>query len=92
MSFTSICLLVLVALIILCLLFVFFNVFFALLPVALIAILLLWLIYHFSQKRHGHDEQATVFWQKPRNEPSSSSSRKRKPARDVTTKDVDKKR
>lgn len=82
MSFISIALLVLVALIILCFLFIFFKMFFALLPVALIAILFLWLFYYLTR---GHDKNDS-----PDIYHSDNKSSGRKPARDVSTKDVDK--
>lgn len=90
MSLGGIIALVLAAVIILALLFIFFHVFIALLPVALIAILVIWLIYHFS--RHKNENQ----W------PSNDSGFQdftfdmnrnqrwpHKKARNVTTKDVD---
>lgn len=82
MTFLSIAALVLVALIILCLLFVFFQMFFALLPVALIAVLLLWLLYHFS-RRKTEPVKPEVF-------NGSQQTQTRKRARNVSTKDVDK--
>lgn len=82
MTFLSIAVLVLVALIILCLLFVFFQMFFALLPVALIAVLLLWLLYHFFRRKTAPA--------KPETFDGPQQTRTRKQARNVSTKDVDK--
>lgn len=88
-SFLGIVALVLVALIILSLLFVFFKALLFLLPVAIIAIAIIWLVSWLARKRSKNTmTSATDFsWFK---ETNSASSNSRKPARNVTTKDIDK--
>ena len=89
MSFLGIVTLVLVALIILSLLFVFFKAFILLLPVALIAIGVMWLVLWISGKRNKNRVPAsgTYFdWFKA-SEPEPNNTRKR--ARNVTIKDID---
>lgn len=89
MSFLGIVTLVLVALIILSLLFVFFKAFVLLLPVALIAIGVMWLVLWISGKRNKNRVPAsrTYFdWFKA-SEPEPKNTRKR--ARNVTIKDID---
>ena len=85
----EIVILVLVALIILSLLFVLFKAFILLLPVAIIAILLIWLIYRFTGRKNKDNMPSSGNYHAWFNS-SSSSSRPRKKARNVTTKDVDK--
>lgn len=86
MSFLGIVTLVLVALIILSLLFVFFKAFILLLPVALIAIGVMWLVLWISGKRNKNRVPAsrTYF---DCSEPEPKNTRKR--ARNVTIKDID---
>lgn len=86
-SFLGIVALVLVALIILSLLFVFFKAFLFLLPVAIIAVAIIWLVSWISRKRNKNAMTGTTdfSWFK-----ESSSNKSRKPARNVTTKDIDK--
>lgn len=89
MSFLGIAVLVLVALIILSLLFVFFKAFILLLPVALIAIGILWLVFWISGKRNKNKvpTSGSYFdWFKV-NETTQKSTRKQ--ARNVTVKDID---
>lgn len=77
MSFTTIVLLVLAAVVALALLSVFFKALIALLPVGLVVILLLWLYYRF-------------YWRKKYQLPSRADpERPRKRAQDVTVRDVD---
>ena len=82
MSFTTIVLLVLAAVVALALLSVFFKALIALLPVGLVIILLLWLYYRF-------------YWRKKYKLPSrpepgqADPERPRKRAQDVTVRDVD---
>lgn len=85
MTFTSILTLVVVATIILALLFVFFHILVALLPLAIIAILVLWLVNKFSGKKSQEVSSSTVFYRE-----SGADNPPRKKARNVTTKDVDK--
>lgn len=89
MSFLGIVTLVLVAVIILSLLFVLFKAFILLLPVALIAIAIIWLIYWIAAKRNKADMPSSSIyfdWFKA----SSTRTQNRKHARNVTTKDIDK--
>lgn len=89
MSFLGIVTLILVAVIILSLLFVFFKAFLLLLPVALIAVAIIWLVYWIAGKRNKADmpSSSTYFdWFKT----SSTQTEGRKHARNVTTKDIDK--
>ncbi|WP_308557929.1 hypothetical protein [uncultured Lactobacillus sp.] len=89
MSFLGIVTLVLVALIILSLLFVLFKAFILLLPVALIAIGIIWLIFWISGKRNKNKVPASgayFDWFKT-SETTQKTTRKR--ARNVTVKDID---
>lgn len=88
MSFLGIVTLVLVALIILSLLFVFFKAFILLLPVALIAIGIIWLVFWISGKRNKNRVPASdssFDWFKA-NEATQKNTRKQ--ARNVTVKDI----
>lgn len=90
MSFLSIVMLVLIALILLSLLFVFFKALFLLLPVAIIAVVIIWLVYWFAGKKNKDNMPSSGFnydWFKSKNSTETST---RKKARNVTTKDVDK--
>lgn len=92
MSFLGIVTLVLIALIILSLLFVFFKAIILLLPVAIIAIAIIWLISWFTKKKNGNNIPSSgnyYDWFKNTN-PNQSNKRTRKQARNVTTKDIDK--
>lgn len=81
MSLTGIIVLVLVAVIILSILFALFHIFVALLPVALIAIGIIWLLVKLSAKKGGN---------MPASNNSNYNHSGRKKARNVTTKDIDK--
>lgn len=84
MSFTTIVLLVLAAVVALALLSVFFKALIALLPVGLVIILLLWLYYRFYwRKKYKLPSRPEPDWFKPGQE------RPRKRAQDVTVRDVD---
>lgn len=87
MSLGEIIGLVLMAVVILALLFIFFHVFIALLPVAVIAVLVIWLIYWFTNRKNksempsnGSDFTFNI---------NGEQRRPHKKARNVTTKDVD---
>ena len=95
MSFSGILILVLAAVIILALLFVFFHVFIALLPVALIAVVIIWLIYRFTGKKNNanildKENDYNRDWFSGFN--NSNQSEPRKKARNVQVKDVDDKK
>lgn len=82
--------LVLTALIILSLLFVFFKAFILLLPVAVIAIAIIWLVYWIAGKKNKNNMPASgssFTWSDFGN---STTTGTRKKARNVTTKDIDK--
>lgn len=85
MTISSIILVVVVATILLALLFVFFHVLVALLPLAIIAIAILWLVNRFSSKKDQGISNSTIFF-----DGQEADRPKRKKARNVTTKDVDK--
>ncbi|MGQ5709297.1 hypothetical protein [Lactobacillus sp. PSON] len=87
MSLTGIIVLVLVAVIILSVLFALFHIFIMLLPVAVVAIGIIWLLLKLSAKKGGNMPSSGDF-DNPFNKNKSTS--KRKKARNVTTKDVDK--
>lgn len=92
MSFLGIVTLVLIALIILSLLFVFFKAFILLLPVALIAIAVIWLIGWFTGRKNKNNMPSNgnyYDWFKNVNS-TQSQTRARKKAKNVTTKDIDK--
>ncbi|MBW8013269.1 hypothetical protein E0712_01765 [Lactobacillus helveticus] len=90
MSFLGIVTLVLIALIILSLLFVFFKAFILLLPVALIAIAVIWLIGWFTGRKNNMPSSGNYYdWFKNVNS-TQSQTRARKKAKNVTTKDIDK--
>lgn len=88
-AFLGIVLLVLSAVIILSLLFMFFRTFLLLLPVALIAIAIIGLVYWLNKRKNKSTmTSATDFtWFK---QDATTSKSSRKPARDVTTKDINK--
>lgn len=92
MSFLGIVTLVLIALIILSLLFVFFKAFALLLPVALIAIAVIWLIGWFTRKKNKNNmPNGGTYYDWFQNSNSvESHTRPRKQAKNVTTKDIDK--
>lgn len=95
MSFSGILILVLAAVIILALLFVFFHVFIALLPVALIAVVIIWLIYRFTGKENNanildKENDYNKDWFSGFN--NSNKSEPRKKARNVQVKDIDDKK
>lgn len=92
MSFLGIVTLVLIALIILSLLFVFFKAFILLLPVALIAIAVIWLIGWFTGRQNKNNMPSSgnyYDWFKNVNS-TQSQTRALKKAKNVTTKDIDK--
>lgn len=92
MSFLGIVTLVLIALIILSLLLVFFKAFILLLPVALIAIAVIWLIGWFTGRKNKNNMPSSsnyYDWFKNVNS-TQSQTRARKKAKNVTTKDIDK--
>lgn len=96
MSFSGILILVLVAVIILALLFVFFHVFIALLPVALIAVVIIWLIYRFTGKKNNanildKENDYNTDWFSGFNN-NSNQNEPRKKARNVQVKDIDDKK
>ncbi|GHV98090.1 hypothetical protein lacNasYZ03_18860 [Lactobacillus nasalidis] len=88
MSFSTIVLLVLAAIVALALLSVFFKALIALLPVGLVVVLVLWLYYRFYwRKKHDLPDR-------PDPDPfsryqSADPQRPRKRAQDVTIRDVD---
>lgn len=88
MSISSILLLVVVAIVILAILFTFFHFLIALIPVAIIVGLVLWLISYIDRKKHGGQISSnnTFTWFKQN---QSNDEPPRKHARNVTTKDVD---
>ena len=88
MSFLGIVTLVLIALIILSLLFVFFKAFILLLPVALIAIGIMWLVFWISGKRNKNrvPTSGTYYDWFRAGESTQKSTRER--ARNVTVKDI----
>lgn len=88
MSLMGIIILVLVATIILSILFSLFHVFVALLPVAIIAVVIIWLLVKISAKRNGN-EKSDVGISNPYMK-SDTSNKGRKKARNVKVKDVDK--
>lgn len=88
-AFLGIVVLVLTAMIILSLLFVFFKAFLLLLPVALIAIGIIWLVYWLNKRKNKNTMTSAADFTWFKQEDSSPGS-SRKPARDVTTKDIDK--
>ena len=91
MSFLGIVTLVLLALIILSLLFVFVKAFILLLPVALIAIAIIWLIGFTERKNKNNMPSSGNYYDWFKNVNSTQSqSRPRKQAKNVTTKDIDK--
>ncbi len=87
MSFVNIAILVLAAAFLLALLFVFFHIFVALLPIMIIAAIIIWLIYWFTGRKNKNNipSSGNEFEQFRYN----SGSRPHKKARNVTTKDVD---
>lgn len=87
MTFSSLLLLVLIAVIVLSLLFVFFHVFIILLPVALVAFMVIWLIYHFSGRKNNHSLSSND-WFNQSSFYRDINERPRKKARNVKTKDV----
>lgn len=96
MTFGGILILVLAAVIILALLFVFFHVFIALLPVALITAIIIWLIYRFTAKKNNanilnkeNDYNTDWFSDFDSN---ANQSEPRKKARNVKVKDIDDKK
>ncbi|TSO26017.1 hypothetical protein [Lactobacillus sp. LL6] len=84
MSLTGIIVLVLVAVIILSMLFALFHIFIMLLPVAAVAVGIIWLLLKLSAKKGNNMPSNGNFT----NKTQSNSGRKK--ARNVTTKDVDK--
>ncbi|MBD5431416.1 hypothetical protein [Lactobacillus agrestimuris] len=91
MTFASILILVLIAAILLSLLFVFFHIFIYLIPVALIAALIIWLIGKFSKnKTKDNILSSRINFEDFSNSGPKSNSRKR--ARNVKVKDVDDKK
>lgn len=92
MSFLGVVTLVLIALIILSLLFVFFKAFILLLPVALIAIVIIWLVGWFmGRKNHNNIPSSGNYYDWFKNANSTQPhAHSRKQAKNVTTKDIDK--
>lgn len=87
MSFTTIILLVLAAVVALALLSVFFKALIALLPVGLVVILLLWLYYRFYwRKKYKLPSRPEPDRFKPG---QADPERPRNQAQDVTVRDVD---
>lgn len=87
MSFTTIVLLVLAAVVALALLSVFFKALIALPPVGLVVILLLWLYYRFYwRKKYQLPSRPETDWFKAS---QADPERPRKQAQDVTVRDVD---
>ena len=87
MSFTTIVLLVLAAVVALALLSVFFKALIALLPVGLVVILLLWLYYRFYwRKKYKLPSRPEPDRFKPG---QADAERPRKQAQDVIVRDVD---
>lgn len=83
-TFTSILILVLVAAIILAVLFVFFHIFIALIPVALVLAGVIWLINRFSKNKNNDNmPNSETAFKRQNNETSGH-----KKARNVTVKDI----
>ncbi|MDF7683711.1 hypothetical protein PT287_09395 [Lactobacillus sp. ESL0679] len=89
MSFWGIVGLVLGAAIILIMLFAFFHILFMLLPAIIVIAVIIWLINHFT-KNDDYEHTPSSSSGNWTNWQNSSVKPKRKKARDVKTKDVDK--
>lgn len=85
MGFGAILILVLIALVILSILFAVFKFFIGLLPAALIVAVILWLIYKLDKRNNTSNSYPTS---NDNFSDTSNSSTGRKPARNVTVKDV----
>ncbi|WEV71382.1 hypothetical protein OZY43_02985 [Lactobacillus sp. ESL0785] len=90
MSFWGIVGLVLLAVIALSMLFAFFHIFFMLLPAIIVIALVIWLINHFTKKDDipNTPSSGSSSWYDWRSD--NNTQTKRKKARNVKTKDVDK--
>lgn len=91
MTFMQIIVLVLVAVLILTILFALFHIFIALLPVGIVAAVIIWVMYLFTKKKNKDNMPSSGNFSDPfKQEDESERSSKRKKARNVKTKDVDK--